>query len=352
MVRSLALPFHLPDALAAAEPPEKRGLLRDGVRLMVVDRDSGATQHARFSALPDFLRRGDCLVLNASRTLPAAFAARLARGRAGARGLELRLAQKLDDGAWLALILGPDQEPLCDDLRGETLVLGRDLRAQVLERDPAIARLWKIRFQAAGPELWDALFRLGRPIRYWYAAQPWDLDYFQTVYAREPGSVEMPSAGRAFTWRLLLDLKRRGVELAFLVLHTGLSSYMDKDFDATHPASEEPFRIDAAAAERINAAKAAGNRIVAVGTTVVRALESAAGPEGVRPLAGKTRLHITPGHALRVTDGLLTGFHEPEASHLDMLRAFLPEARLLAAYREALRERYLWHEFGDANLIL
>ena len=257
------------------------------------------------------------------------------------------------------LVLAGDDEPWTGDLSGYRLVFaaggptGVDLSAQPVGRDPLVDRLWRIRFSLQGAPLMEALSRLGHPVRYWYAEGPWDLDYYQTVYAREPGSMEMPSAGRAFTWRLLLQLRARGIDTAFLVLHAGLSSYMDQEFDAGHPASVEPFRLDGLAAETINRAKDRGGRIVAVGTTVVRALESIGDGSGrVRAAQGSTCLRITPGYSLKVVDGLLTGFHEPEASHLDLLSAFLPPEQLRPVYEEALREKYLWHEFGDVNLIL
>jgi S-adenosylmethionine:tRNA ribosyltransferase-isomerase len=173
------------------------------------------------------------------------------------------------------------------------------------------------------------------------------------VYAREPGSAEMPSAGRAFTWRLLFGLQRRGIETAHIVLHTGLSSYLDDELDACHPASEEEYFVSAAAAAQVNRARAAGRRVIAVGTTAVRALESAADTSGcVQAGHGYTRLQITANHELRAVDSLLTGLHEPEASHLDLLTAFLPAEQVQAAYEEAVRLRYLWHEFGDLNLIV
>ena len=195
--------------------------------------------------------------------------------------------------------------------------------------------------------------RLGKPIRYEYVSAPWDLDYYQTVYAKEPGSAEMPSAGRAFTWKLLLDLKRRGIESAYIVLHTGLSSYMDDELDRAHPASEEEYFVSATIAEKINRARKSGGRVIAVGTTAVRALESAVDESGrVRAQHAYTRLRIDNKHRLKAVDGLLTGLHEPEASHLDLLSAFLPAEQIRAAYEEAIERRYLWHEFGDLNLIL
>jgi S-adenosylmethionine:tRNA ribosyltransferase-isomerase len=163
----------------------------------------------------------------------------------------------------------------------------------------------------------------------------------------------MPSAGRAFTWRLLFDLKRRGVETASIVLHTGLSSYLDDELDTRHVASEEEFSVSEEAAAKVNRARTAGRRVIAVGTTVVRALESVATEDGrVEARHGYTRLRITAQHELRAVDGLLTGLHEPEASHLDLLTAFLPAEVIRETYEEAVRRRYLWHEFGDLNLIV
>jgi S-adenosylmethionine:tRNA ribosyltransferase-isomerase len=163
----------------------------------------------------------------------------------------------------------------------------------------------------------------------------------------------MPSAGRAFTWRLLFDLQRRGIETAYIVLHTGLSSYMDDELDKLHPASEEEYFVSERAAKKVNEAHARGGRVIAVGTTVVRTLESAADEQKqIHAGHGYTQLRITANHILKVADGLLTGLHEPEASHLDLLTAFLPAEKIREAYEEAVRQKYLWHEFGDLNLIL
>jgi S-adenosylmethionine:tRNA ribosyltransferase-isomerase len=374
MASASSLDFDLPDSLAAKEPPESRGLARDGVRLLAAERGTGDLRHGRFRDLPDFLRPGDCLVLNASRTLPASLPARLRadadwsrvpgraevpsppgrRAPAEVRGapVEVRLARRLGPDLYAALLLDAFENPLEGATDG-SLTFASGLSARLEGRDPANPRLRNLRFALSGPALMEALSRGGKPVRYWYAGAPWDLDRYQTVFAREPGSMEMPSAGRAFTWELLLGLRRRGVATAFLVLHAGLSSFMDAEFDATHPVAVEPYRIGSGAAATVNAAKASGGRIIAVGTTAVRALESAAGPDGtIRPGEATTGLRITAGHRLRVADGLITGFHEPEASHLDLLSAFLPRERLRKVYAEALRERYLWHEFGDINLIL
>jgi S-adenosylmethionine:tRNA ribosyltransferase-isomerase len=342
--------FTLPPELAAKEPPERRGLARDKVRLMVINRATNQVEHTRFDNLGEFLRSGDLLVFNTSRTLPAAIAGCEPNGSC----MQVRLAQHLPDDSWLALLLCQQGEPFACGLRGGMEIdFGLGLTGKVRRRDEHIPRLWQLRFSKSGTELMDLLYRLGQPIRYEYVAAPWDLDYYQTVYAVQPGSAEMPSAGRAFTWKLLFDLKRRGIETAHIVLHTGLSSYMDDELDAQHPASEEEYIISEVAANKINRALEEGGRVIAVGTTVVRALESVADEIGrVKAGHGYTRLHVTASHQLRTVDGLLTGLHEPSASHLDLLSAFLPSDQIQSAYEEAVERCYLWHEFGDLNLIV
>ena len=318
---------------------------------MVIDRATFRVEHTRFNRLGDYLRAGDLLVFNSSRTLPASLTG---CGAPAGPCIELRLAEHLTDDSWLALLICQKGDPFGCGLRsGMQIDFGRGLVGTVYERNEHIPRLWKVRFSKSGTELINLLYALGRPVRYEYVSAPWNLDYYQTVYAREPGSAEMPSAGRAFTWKLLFDLRRRGVETAYVVLHTGLSSYMDDDLDARHPTSEEEYFISHGTAGKINAARAGGRRVIAVGTTAVRALESAAGEAGhVAPAHKYTKLRITADHRLRVVDGLLTGLHEPEASHLDLLTAFLPAEQIQRAYEEAVRLGYLWHEFGDLNLIL
>lgn len=342
--------FTLPSELAAKAPPERRGIARDRVRLMVIDRANYGVSHTRFDRLSEFLRPGDLLVFNSSRTLPASIQGCPLTGPC----LEARLAHHLPDDSWLALLLCQQGEPFACELHpGMQLHFDSGLMATIEHPDITIPRLWKLRFSKTGAELIDWLYRSGEPIRYEYVSSPWDLDYYQTVYAREPGSAEMPSAGRAFTWKLLFELKRQGIETAHIVLHTGLSSYMDDELDAQHLASEEEYFISEAAAATINRARQRNGRIVAVGTTVVRALESAIDSTGtIRPQHRYTRLRITANHSLRAIDGLLTGLHEPEASHLDLLTAFLPAPIIQSSYEDAVQQKYLWHEFGDLNLIL
>ena len=342
--------FTLPKELAAKEPAERRGISRDEVRLMVIDRTSNnKVTHTKFNHLSEFLQPGDLLVFNSSRTLPASLKGCQANGNC----LEVRLAHKQADDSWLALLLCQQGKPFsCGLHNGMELNFGLGLTATVERQDFHIHRLWQIRFNYNGTELIDLFYRLGQPVRYSYVSSPWDLDYYQTVYAVEPGSAEMPSAGRAFTWKLLFDLKRQGIETTNIVLHTGLSSYMDDELDAQHPASIEEYLINEIAADKINRARNNGNRIIAVGTTVVRALESAIARGRITPQHNYTRLHINANHQLKAVDGLLTGMHEPEASHLDLLTAFLSAEDIKVAYTDAVDRQYLWHEFGDLNLII
>lgn len=347
--------FNLPPELSAKEPPERRGIARDQVRLLVIDRQTNQRTHTRFDHIGEFLQAGDLLIFNSSRTLPAALKG---CGAKNAPCVEARLAEHLPDDSWLVLLLCEQGDPFDCGLRGGMEIhFSRDLTGTVINRDERIPRLWQMRFSKSGTDFVDEVYRLGQPVRYEYVSAPWDLDYYQTVYAQEPGSAEMPSAGRAFTWKLLFDLKRRGVETAYIVLHTGLSSYMDDDLDAQHPASEEEYFISEVAAAKINRAREQKRRIIAVGTTVVRALESAASehPESNGQISAGhayTKLHIMEEYQLKVVNGLLTGMHEPEASHLDLLAAFLPPTQIRDAYEEAVQMQYLWHEFGDLNLMI
>ncbi|NGQ95164.1 S-adenosylmethionine:tRNA ribosyltransferase-isomerase [Brevibacillus sp. SYP-B805] len=334
--------FTLPASLNACMPPERRGIRRDHVRMLAVERATGAMVDGRFFELPTFLRPGDLLVLNASRTLPASLSAEWHNGRK----VEVRLARRVTDREWQALVVGERAAA------GETLRFSADLTARVLEAAPGTP-LVTLSFSHAGIDLYNRIYRLGEPVRYEYVDHPWELDYYQTVYASAPGSVEMPSAGRAFSWELLFRLRRKGIGIAYLQLHTGLSDLLD-DSRPHHPAEHaEAYAVPAATAEAVNRCKASGGRVIAVGTTVVRALETAADERGiVAAQTGWTRLHIDGGYRLRAVDGLITGFHEPRASHLDLLTAFLGPDLLGQVYRMALEKGYLWHEFGDMNLIL
>src|SRR6266403_779644 len=276
----MAFTFVLPPELSAKEPPERRGIRRDQVRLLVIERATGKIEHTRFDKIDNYLRQNDLLVFNSSRTLPASM-----RGCdcSAAHGpcMEVRLAEHLPDDSWLALLLCEQGDPFGCGLRaGMQIEFAEGLNAAVLARDLNIPRLWKLRFSITGTELVDLIYRLGKPIRYEYVSAPWDLDYYQTVYAKEPGSAEMPSAGRACTWKSLFELRRAGIDCAYLVLHTGLSSYMDDELDRIHPASEEEYFVSRITAEKVNSTRENGGRVIAVGTTVVRALESVADSAG------------------------------------------------------------------------
>jgi S-adenosylmethionine:tRNA ribosyltransferase-isomerase len=230
---------------------------------------------------------------------------------------------------------------------GETLALPDGATATLLARYADSARLWVARLDLPAPVL-TYLSAWGRPIAYPYVAEPWQLSMYQTIYAREPGSAEMPSAGRAFSSDVLARLAEAGIGFSTLTLHTGVAS-----LEAHERPYAEPFVVPPATADAVQAARLTGRRVIAVGTTVVRALESAADEHGtVIPTRGWTELVISPERGVHVVDGLLTGFHEPEASHLDMLSAIAGRAHLEQAYRAALDGRYLWHEFGDLHLIL
>jgi len=344
--------FHLPSELNADRPPERRGLTRDRVRLLVLERNSGKVTHTRFDRITELLSLGDLLVFNSSRTLPATLAGRLGHSTST---VEVRLAELLPDGTWLALLLLQPAILRGKDVltKGLRLNFGQELSCEVLEQDQRIPRLWKLRFSKSGTEFLDLVYRIGQPVRYRYLSAPWRLSYYQNVYALQPGAAEMPSAGRAFTWRLLLQLRNQGVETAAITLHAGLSSYLDNETDRQHLASEEEYWISEEAAAKIRRAKDSGRRIVAIGTTVVRALESIAAESGgeVRACHQYTQLRVTADYRLQIVNGLLTGLHEPEASHLDLLAAFVAPGMIYTAYNEAIEQRYLWHEFGDLNLI-
>lgn len=343
--------FVLPPELEARRPAELRGQRRDRVRLMVLPRFQGEITHTRFDELEKYMHPGDLLVVNNSRTLPALLPAQDERGRK----MDLRLAGRRSEDTWDALIsdghdntLGPDA-----NLAGTKLTFGEGLSAVVLAPSPDSPFLWQVQFSRCCMTLLDLIYRLGEPVRYSYIDGALPLDLYQTVYASEPGSVEMPSAGRPFTWELLLRLQRRGVGLAAITLHTGLSSSRDEAADKNHPIHPEAFSVPEATAQAVNLTRARGKRVIAVGTSVVRTLETVANEHGSVPASdGVTHLKVTAQHRLRAVDGLLTGMHEPQASHLDLLSAFVRPDRLQAAYREAVRRGYLWHEFGDVNLIV
>jgi S-adenosylmethionine:tRNA ribosyltransferase-isomerase len=340
---SAALAFELPRRLEATEPPPER----DRVRMLVASR--AGIRHATFLDLPDLLRPGDLLVVNASATLPAALEAE----RVGGPDMRVHLSTPLpappgrswpDDGyeRWVVELREGDA-PYRGGRAGERLPLPGGGEAELLAPYLGGRRLWAARLRLPEPLL-DYLDRHGEPIRYRHLPRPRPLADFQTIFAAEPGSAEMPSAGRPFSERVLERLEDRGVGVATVVLHAGVSSL--ERGEAPYP---ERIRVSSGTAAAVNRAA----RVIAVGTTVVRALESAADEDGtVRAAEGWTRLVIGPERGVRVVDGILTGWHDPDASHLLMLEAIGGRALVERSYAAALADGYRWHEFGDSHLLL
>ncbi|HWB70811.1 MAG TPA: S-adenosylmethionine:tRNA ribosyltransferase-isomerase [Egibacteraceae bacterium] len=350
----------LPTGPVATGPIEASGQPRDAARLLVARRGDGALSHHRLWDLPEVLDAGDVLVVNTSAVLPAALPARAADGTP----LRLHLATRDPDGDvralrrcapagadWIVELRRPrglGSEPHLHARAGQVLALpdgGRArLRASAAAGPGGVGtRLWRATLALPRP-LPAYLDAHGAPIRYADAQRAWPLETYQTVFARHPGSAESPSAARGFTPALVARLVAAGVDLAPVVLHTGVSSQ-----EAGEPPAAEWHHVPAATAARVNAAR----RVVAVGTTAARALETAAGPDGtVRPSEGWTDLVVTPQRGLRVVDGLLTGWHEPEASHLALLEAVAGPELVAASYAAAAEAGYRWHELGDAHLVL
>ncbi len=348
----MTLALRVPEELSARVPVERRGpgLDRDAVR-MLVSRGAEVAHH-RFSELPRLLRAGDLLVVNTSATLAAAV-----DGWIGHARVVVHFSTRGDDGRWAVELREPDG-------RGTTRAraatpAGREVwvrlpgGVRLLLEEPLSGRSERLRWaRVSGGGVPGLLREHGRPIRYAYTERDQPLSVYQTVFALPSGdgegSAEMPSAARPFTTRLVTELVSRGVRFAPVTLHTGVASA-----EAHEPPYPERFAVPEASAGLIDATRAGGGRVIAVGTTAVRAVESAVEGDGVvRPRAGWTDLVVTPERGVRVVDGLLTGLHEPEASHLLMLEAVAGRAAIERGYEAALRGRYLWHEFGDVHLLL
>lgn len=356
-------------AKSAAEPPEARGLRRDEVRLLVSHAGDGTIEHARFVDLPRFLDAGDVLVVNTSGTMNAALPATALDGTQ----FELHLSTRLPGGFWTVEVRRPGGNaslPYLEARAGHELRLPAGGRATLLAPYPlndslsSPSRLWLAAVNVPSP-LSTYLDRFAAPIRYEYVPVPWPAAMYQTVFATETGSAEMPSAGRPFTPELVTTLVSRGVQFAPILLHTGVASLEDHE-----PPYEEFFRVTRETSSQVNAARRRGHRIVAVGTTAVRALETVADEGGrTSPGEGWTNLVITPERPLRAVNALITGLHEPRATHLAIVEQAMAAARRVTrrlssarglsdrqqierAYDEARQNEYLWHEFGDAHLIV
>lgn len=338
----MSIDFTLPADLEAHDPPEARGTPRDGVRLLVSRRAEGRISHHRFGDLPGLLLPGDLIVVNTSGTLPAEVRAR--------DELAVHFSTPLPDGGWLVelrTVAGPATVPGHAGLAGDTIRLPAGARLTLSAR--VTGRLWRARLSTA---VVPYLLRYGVPIRYSYVRREWPLAAYQTVFATRPGSAEMPSASRPFTPEVVTRLVARGVRFAPLTLDTGVSSL--EGGEAPYP---EPYDVPPATARLVSLTRRDGGRVIAAGTTVVRALETAArarpAADGmVAASAGWTDHIVTPGSGVLAVDGLLTGLHEPRSSHLRMLEAFAGPALLNRCYAAAIGGRYLWHEFGDVHLLL
>jgi len=373
--------FELPPGLEAGQPPEARGLARDDVRLLVAD--SSGLRHARFARLGQFLSAGDVLVVNTSATLAAAVDGRRQDGSA----VTVHFSTLLDDGSWLVELRPPGRAtgPVTDAAAGQRVELPAGAALTLRRAAPRAAsppaaapgtgtpdsatpdtaapdaatpdtatwdtavvpRLWQARVAVEG-DVRAYLAVHGRPITYAYLTGSWPLSAYQTMFARDPGSAEMPSAGRPFSSELVTSLVASGVLIAPITLHAGVSS-----LEAGEAPLREWFRIPAPTAELVSHSRAAGRRIIAVGTTVTRALETGAAPDGtVTAGQGWTDLVLGPDRPARAVDGIVTGWHAPGASHLSLLAAVAGPDLVSDAYGEAIRHRYRWHEFGDSCLLL
>ncbi len=333
----------LADAPEATAPPEQRGLPRDEVRLLV-STPSGHTD-SRFLDLPEFLAPGDLLVVNSSKTIAASLPGDGKYGR-----FILNLSTNFGRGLWLAEPRWDASTPGPLPFRAGDSVRVAGLDVDLVTAHAEIPRLWLVKFHG---DALAASARAGAPIRYGHVAKDFPLGAYQTIFAREPGSAEMPSASRPFSHRVISALQNAGVEIADIVLHTGVSSLeIDDGTDGEPPMYPEPFRVSVHTAGKVSKTRRLGRRVIAVGTTVVRALESAWSNGRVNPASGFTRLFVNPARGVRAVDGLITGFHEPRSTHLAMLHAIGQRPMIREAYDHAIEAGYLWHEFGDSHLIL
>jgi S-adenosylmethionine:tRNA ribosyltransferase-isomerase len=352
------VPFDLRPELEAHEPPEARGTTRDGVRLLVSRNFSGEVDHHAFAELPELLLPGDLLVVNNTATLPAAVTLPAA---ADAGTMTVHFSTAMPEGDWLVELRsgsGGTSVPFSGGAAGDRLELPGGAVLTLHHRFST--RLWRGRLSTA---VIPYLLRYGRPIRYSYVRAAWPIEAYQTVFAIWPGSAEMPSASRPFTPEIVTRLVSRGIAIAPITLHTGVSS-----LEGGEDPYPESFDVPAATARLVNLTRRSGGRVIAAGTTVVRALESAAlrdgsadrtGADGGRDLggpvsaaAGWTSHVITRESGVAVVDGLLTGLHEPRSTHLWMLAAFAGEEMLRRCYQAAAENGYRWHEFGDVHLLL
>ncbi len=334
--------YELPEELIAQEPlPE-----RTASRMMVLLRAEQRWEHRFFRDLPSYLRPGDVLVLNDTRVIPARL---IGRRQTGGR-VELLLLRPISGERWLALA-----RPGRRVRAGDVITISNDLRVRVVAMHQEGIR--EVELECAG-DLLEVLDRVGQPPLPPYIrrpARPEDRERYQTVYARDPGSAAAPTAGLHFDQQMLHRLQQAGIKIAFVTLHVGLGTFRPVTAENVedHKMHAEPYRITEQAAQRINQARQRGGRVVAVGTTVVRALETVADDSGtIHPGQGETDLFIYPGYKFKAVDAILTNFHLPRSTLLILVCAFAGRELVLAAYREAVRQRYRFYSYGDCMLIL
>jgi S-adenosylmethionine:tRNA ribosyltransferase-isomerase len=343
----LPLSFRLDAEHEAHHPPEAVGRRRDEVRLLVSE-GVAAPVHTTFTSLPEHLDAGDLLVVNTSATIAAALDVVIDRHGPAV----LHVSTELPGGLWLVeprrrISNGSTEQTVLADRPATVRSPAGVALLHLLRQAPGSQRLW-LAAVADGVDVPATLAQHGRPIRYRYVPRDWPLDTYQSVFATEPGSAEMPSAARPFTTEMVTRLVSKGIAIAPITLHTGVSS-----LEAGERPYTERYHVPAATAALVNAAHRAGAHVVAVGTTVVRALETVTDRAGTaHPGTGWTDLVVTPSRGVGAIDGLLTGWHEPEATHLAMLEAVAGREVLVLAYEEAFAAGYLWHEFGDSHLLL
>jgi len=334
--------FYLPETLIAQHPVEPR----DASRLMVLNRDSGRIEHHTFRDLVSHLKKGDVLVLNNTRVIPA----RLIGEKEGTEGkIEVLLLKMLELDVWEALVKPGKRLKVGQKVRfGSGLLIGELL--DILENGNR-----RIYFTYSGvfETILDTLGQM--PLPPYITAQLEDQERYQTVYAKERGSVAAPTAGLHFTPELLGELQKKGVEIVEILLHVGLGTFRPVKVEniRDHPMHSEYYRVDLEAAEQINRAKQEGRRIIAVGTTVARTLESVGNDQGrVVPSVGWTDIFIYPGYFFKVVDVLLTNFHFPKSTLIMLVSALAGRELTIKAYELAVLERYRFYSFGDAMLIL
>jgi S-adenosylmethionine:tRNA ribosyltransferase-isomerase len=341
----LDLSLAVPNRLSAGAPPEREGRPRDGVRLMIANTASGTVENGVFSRIGEVLRPGDLLVVNTSASVPAS----VDGIGAGVGRVRLHLSSPIAGDLWTVEprhpgLVGSDR---WEDFPGGEVALPGGAVAVLLAPDARSPRLWITQLGGAGDPV-TYMNRHGQPVRYNHNDGAWPLSDYQTVFATEPGSAEMPSGGRPFTHELVTSLVASGVGIAPLVLHCGLAS-----FEAGELPDAERFRVPEPTARLVNDVRSTGGRVVAVGTSTVRALETMSDSWGVvHPGSGVTDLIITPDRGVRSIDGLVTGWHEAGASHLDLVEAVAGSALVAKCYSEAVEMGYLWHEFGDSLVVL